>query len=164
MIGTELVKGTTRLKVTFAVPADVVDGEAAVVGDFNEWDPSATPLRRRDGWLRASLVVEPGRRYRFRYFADGGRWFNDQEVGVYEPNGMGDENSLLDLTASGAMSGDPDDRLDVHNVAIDERTAGAHLCGMFDLRRGYTCIRPVHHRDSCRFVPAASALDPTAAT
>ncbi len=164
MIGTELLKGTGRLKVTFAVPADAVDGEAAVVGDFNQWDPGTTPLHRSNGWLKASVVVEPGRRYRFRYFADDGHWFNDPEVDASEPNGMGDDNSLLDLTPDGGMSEDPGGRLDLHNVGIDERLAGSHLCGTFDLRRGYSCIKPVRHRGSCRFVPADSALDSAAAS
>ena len=158
MIGTEPLIGTDRLKVTFAVPADAADGAVAVVGDFNQWDPSANPLRESDGWLRASVVVQPDRRYRFRYLADGGRWFNDSEVDAYEPNGMGDENCLLDLTRTGGMAEDPDLRLDLHNVAVDARLAGAHLCGTFDLRTGRTCIKPVRHHGSCRFVAADSVL------
>lgn len=47
---------------------------------------------------------------------------------------------------------DPDDRREVHNAAFDEAVAHAHLCGMTDLRTGRTCIEPVHHRGSCRFV------------
>ncbi len=148
--------------MTFAVPADAANGEVAVVGDFNGWDPTTDPLRRCEDWLRTTVVVEAGRRYRFRYLAEGGRWFNDSEVGVYEPNGMGDDNSLLDLTPSGGMAGDPDDRLDLHNAAIDTRLACAHLCGTFDLRTGRTCIKPVRHHDSCQFVAADSALEATA--
>ncbi len=164
MIGTEPLVGTDQLRVTFAVPAGAMDGEVAVVGDFNGWDPTTDPLQRSDDWLRATVVVAPGERYRFRYLAEGGRWFNDSEVGVYEPNGMGDENCLLDLTPGGGMSEDPDDRLDLHNAAVDTRMAGAHLCGTFDLRTGRTCIKPVRHHESCQFVPVDSALDATAAS
>ena len=151
------------MKVTFALPAGDIDGEVAVVGDFNGWDPSTDPLRPHDGWLKASVVVEPGH-YRFRYLAEGGRWFNDAEVGVYEPNGMGDDNSLLDLTPAGGMAADPDDRLDLHNSSVDKRMAEAHLCGTFDLRTGRTCIKPVHHHGSCEFIPVDSALEATAAS
>ena len=158
MIGTAPLEGTQQLKVTFAVPADLVDGGVAVVGEFNGWDPTADPLSRCDGWLRATLTVDAGRRYRFRYLAEGGRWFNDPEVGLYEPNGMGDDNSVLDLTPAGGMSEDPDHRLDLHNAAVDARLANAHLCGTFDLRTGRTCIRPVRHHDSCEFLAADSAL------
>jgi hypothetical protein len=162
MIGTEPVNGTDRLRVTFAVPAADVDGAAAVVGDFNRWDPCADPLREIDGWLRASVMVQPGRRYRFRYLADGGRWFNDSEVDVYEPNGIGDDDCLLDLTGTGPMVGDPHLRLDLHNVAVDAEMATAHLCGTFDLRTGRTCIKPARHHGSCRFVRADSVHQATA--
>ena len=163
MIGTEPLQDTQKLKVTFAVPADAADGDVAVVGDFNGWDPTTNPLRRCEDWLKGSVVLEPGQRYRFRYLAEGGRWFNDPEVGVYEPNGMGDDNCLLDLSPEGAMSEDPDDRLDLHNAAVDVRMACAHLCGTFDLRTGRTCIKPVRHLGSCEFVALDSALDATAA-
>ena len=162
MIGTEPVEGTEQVKVTFAVPADCIDGEVAVVGDFNGWDPTADSFSQCEGWLRATVLVESGRRYRFRYLAEGGRWFNDPEVGIYEPNGLGDDNSLLDLTPAAALSEDPDDRLDLHNSSVDARLANAHLCGTFDLRTGRTCIRPVRHHDSCEFVPADSALQAAA--
>ena len=162
MIGTKPLRGTDRLRVTFAVPSDDRDEQVAVVGDFNRWDPSSDPLRMSDGWLRASVVVEPGRRYRFRYLADGKRWFNDAEVDAHEPNGMGDDNCLLDLTRTGGMVEDPDLRLDLHNVAVDARMAVAHLCGTFDLRTGRTCIKPVRHHGSCRFVAADAVLHATA--
>ena len=164
MIGTEPLQDTERLKVTFAVPAEGVDGDVAVVGDFNGWDPTIHPLRRCEDWLKASVVLEPGQRYRFRYLAEGGRWFNDPEIGVYEPNGMGDDNSLLDLTATGGMSEDPGARLDLHNASVNVRMACVHLCGTFDLRTGRTCIKPVRHHDSCEFVALDSALDATAAS
>jgi len=164
MIGTETLQGTKQVKVTFAVPAAAMDGDVAVVGDFNGWDPTIHPLRRCEDWLKASVVMEPGQRYRFRYLAEGGRWFNDPEVGVYEPNGMGDDNSLLDLTPEGAMYGDPNDRLDLHNAAVDVRMVCVHLCGTFDLRTGRTCIKPVRHNGSCEFVALESALDATAAS
>ncbi len=163
MIGSEPQMGTDHLKVTFAVLADGVDGDVAVVGDFNDWNPTADPLRRHDGWLSASLVLEPGRRYRFRYLAEGGHWFNDSDVGVYESNGMGDEDSVLDLTPTGGMSGDPDDRLDLHNASVDTRMAIAHLCGTFELHTGGSCVRPLHHHGSCRFANGDAALDGTAA-
>ena len=162
MIGTEALQGTEQLKVTFAVPADAMAGDVAVVGDFNGWDPTIDPLRRCEGWLKVSVVLEPGKRYRFRYLAQDGRWFNDPEIGTYEPNGMGDDNCLLDLTPAAAMTEDPDDRLDLHNSSVDARLASAHLCGTFDLRTGRTCIKPVRHPDSCEFVPADSALQAAA--
>lgn len=95
MIRCKTEQGT--VKVTFSVPVEATGDRVTVVGDFNGWDPSATPMRKRGDARSASVVVEPGRRYGFRYF-DGSRWFNDEEADAYEDNGLGDQNSVVDLT------------------------------------------------------------------
>ena len=98
MIRCEPRKGDGQVKVTFAVPADETDERMSVVGDFNDWDPVATPLARRGETLRASVVLDAGRRYAFRYLADGGRWFNDDEADDYQGNCFGGSDSVVDLT------------------------------------------------------------------
>lgn len=99
MIRCEPGKGNGRVKVTFAIPAEKADEErVSVVGDFNEWDPVATPLARRGETLRASVLLDAGRRYAFRYLADGGRWFNDDEADDYQGNAFGGSDSVVDLT------------------------------------------------------------------
>jgi 1,4-alpha-glucan branching enzyme len=99
MIQCEPAKGDGQVKVIFALPVDGTDERVSVVGDFNDWDPVATPLARRRAMLRASVVLEAGRRYAFRYLADGGRWFNDDEADDYQANDFGGSDSVLDLTA-----------------------------------------------------------------
>jgi hypothetical protein len=69
--------GTVR--VTFTLPADEPRGAVSVVGDFNDWDPFAHPLRRRANGTRSAAVTVPaGATLRFRYLAEGGIWFNDE--------------------------------------------------------------------------------------
>ena len=69
--------GTVR--VTFALSADEPPGAVSVVGDFNDWDPFAHPLRRRaNGTRSAAVTVESGSRLHFRYLAEGGVWFDDE--------------------------------------------------------------------------------------
>jgi 1,4-alpha-glucan branching enzyme len=71
--------GTVR--ITFALPADGPGGAVSVVGDFNDWDPLAHPLRRRANGTRSAVVTVPaGSTLRFRYLAEGGHWFNDETV------------------------------------------------------------------------------------
>jgi 1,4-alpha-glucan branching enzyme len=71
--------GTVR--VTFALPADVPDGSVSVVGNFNDWDPSAHPLRRRANHTRSAAVTVPaGSTLHFRYLAEGGVWFDDETI------------------------------------------------------------------------------------
>jgi 1,4-alpha-glucan branching enzyme len=99
MIDREPAKGGDEVKVTFSLPTDGSENRTAVVGDFNDWDPLATPLQRRRGELRASVSLAPGRRYAFRYLAEGGRWFNDEAADDYQPNAYGGSDCVLDLTA-----------------------------------------------------------------
>lgn len=50
----------------------------AVVGDFNDWDPAATPLRPSgsEGVWTVELRLKPGR-YRYTFLIDGRRWEGD---------------------------------------------------------------------------------------
>lgn len=98
MIRCEPAKGDDHVNVTFAIPASGTDERVSVVGDFNNWDPVATPLAKRGETLRASVSLDIGRRYAFRYLADGGRWFNDDEADDYQGNDFGGSDSVLDLT------------------------------------------------------------------
>jgi hypothetical protein len=62
------------VKLHLAAPASRV----AVVGDFNNWDPAATPLRPAgDGgtWV-VELRLKPGR-YHYTFLIDGRRWERD---------------------------------------------------------------------------------------
>jgi hypothetical protein len=48
-----------------------------LVGDFNDWDPAATPLQRvADGVWAVTMPLRPGR-YRYTFIVDGARWLRD---------------------------------------------------------------------------------------
>lgn len=104
MIQCEPTKKAGTVKVTFRVgDIPTESGALSVVGDFNGWQPGATPFERSaDGELQACTTLPVGERYAFRYLAEQGGWFNDDAADAYEPNGMGEENSILDLTESSA--------------------------------------------------------------
>jgi 1,4-alpha-glucan branching enzyme len=69
------------VRVTFALPADEPDGAVSVVGNFNDWNPLAHPLRRRANRTRSAAVTVPaGSTLHFRYLAEGGVWFDDETV------------------------------------------------------------------------------------
>jgi 1,4-alpha-glucan branching enzyme len=71
--------GTVR--VTFTLPADEPDGAVSVVGNFNDWDPYAHPLRLRSNQTRSAAVTVPaGSTLHFRYLAEGGVWFDDETI------------------------------------------------------------------------------------
>ena len=80
----KLIKATRperngSVRVTFALPADEPCGAVSVVGDFNDWNPFAHPLRRRTNGTRSAAVTVPaGSSLRFRYLGEGGLWFDDE--------------------------------------------------------------------------------------
>jgi 1,4-alpha-glucan branching enzyme len=97
----QYLKSRPVSKVTFRLPADAAPNarEVWLVGDFNEWQPSTTPMRRlKNGDYTVTLDLEPGREYQFRYLIDGERWENDWEADTYRRSGIADaENSVVVL-------------------------------------------------------------------
>jgi hypothetical protein len=48
------------------------------------------------GWRpSAAVTLPPGRRFAFRYLADGGRWHDDETAEAFEPDGVGGHNAVL---------------------------------------------------------------------
>lgn len=87
-------KGTC--KVTFELPGEVEAKSAAIVGEFNNWDPAATPMKRkRDGSFSATVNLEAGREYRFKYWLDNERWANDPNPDRLVANPFGTQDSLI---------------------------------------------------------------------
>ena len=81
VIKTARVRRDGTVRVTFSLPVNEPAGAVSVVGDFNGWDPFAHPLRVRANRTRsASVTVSCGSTFRFRYLAEGGRWFDDETV------------------------------------------------------------------------------------
>jgi len=103
MIRLEPARGD-KVKVTFQLPADQPEGKVTVVGDFNDWDPNSTALRKRGDSRSVSMTLDPGRRYAFRYRTATGEWFNDESAHAYERNEFGDDNAIIDLTDGAAGS------------------------------------------------------------
>jgi 1,4-alpha-glucan branching enzyme len=86
------------VRVTFSVPADKAQESAAVVGDFNDWSDTATPMtldKKRSVWT-ATVALKPGNSYQFRYRLDGDRWENDERADRYESNPYFSDNSVID--------------------------------------------------------------------
>jgi 1,4-alpha-glucan branching enzyme len=81
MVKTAKLRRDGLVRVTFTLPTSEPTGPVSVVGDFNDWDPHAHPLRRRANKVRSAVVTVPaGSTFRFRYLADGGQWFDDESI------------------------------------------------------------------------------------
>jgi 1,4-alpha-glucan branching enzyme len=89
-----------RVSVTFTIDRGVGAQTAAVCGEWNGWSADADVMRRdAEGGFSATVDLEAGRAYRFRYLLDGERWDNDWAADAYLPNGFGGDDSVVDLTA-----------------------------------------------------------------
>jgi 1,4-alpha-glucan branching enzyme len=69
---------------------------AALCGEFNNWSAQDIRLERGDdGSWQATVALEPGRSYRYRYLLDGERWENAWQAGRYVPNSHGGTDSVI---------------------------------------------------------------------
>lgn len=85
-------------RVTFNLPAEVNAETVSVCGDFNNWDPTSHPMKRKNGGsFSLTISLKPDRVYRFRYVLDQHRWENDWAADGYVPNTFGSEDSLVSL-------------------------------------------------------------------
>ena len=98
MIKRRKISGSDTFKVSFILPADDSRLPAAVVGDFNQWDPDADPrVRRSNGTFSAVVPLVGGATYRFRYRSEDGTWFNDEAADGYDSNVHGSTDCLVEL-------------------------------------------------------------------
>jgi hypothetical protein len=78
--------------------------QVAVVGDFNGWDPSATPMNR-DGPGRlwhASAQVGVGRT-EYAFVLDGQTWIPDPNAPLAAATEFGTRNSVLTIHRNGSL-------------------------------------------------------------
>jgi 1,4-alpha-glucan branching enzyme len=85
-------------RVTFKLAAEVEADTAVLCGEFNQWRVDADPMKKlKDGSFSATVSLDAGNKYRFRYLLDGERWENDWEADAYLPNEHGTEDSIVDV-------------------------------------------------------------------
>lgn len=86
--------------VEFAL--DIPARSVALVGDFNDWTPGATPLKEaQPGHWATVLPLEPGR-YQFTFIVDGERWVPDP-VRPRAPDDFGEPTSVVTVVASAQL-------------------------------------------------------------
>lgn len=84
-------KNTISVKFRLPQAAASNSKNVYVVGDFNNWDTNASPMKKlENGDYSIKLDLEPGREYQFRYLIDGSRWENDRNADKYVRSPYGD--------------------------------------------------------------------------
>ncbi|MFW9917683.1 MAG: isoamylase early set domain-containing protein [Candidatus Thorarchaeota archaeon] len=95
----EYLEGGKLCKVTFRLPSMAAPGakSVSIVGDFNNWNTRANPMKRQEnGDFKLSLQFEPRKEYQFRYLIDGSKWENDWNADKYVKSPLGvSDNSVV---------------------------------------------------------------------
>jgi predicted flap endonuclease-1-like 5' DNA nuclease len=92
-------------KVTFTLSADVVAGASSglLLGEFNNWDYNngISLKKQKDGSMKATASLEPGKTYQYRFLLNDGRWVNDQNAEqYYYAEGFQVENCVITVPAA----------------------------------------------------------------
>ena len=85
-------------KVTFKLNKGEVNVKKSIniVGEFNDWDTSSTTMKRlKNGSYTATLDLDSGREYQFRYLLDDSNWENDKDADKYVYSDYGDCNNSV---------------------------------------------------------------------
>lgn len=95
-----------HVRVVFELPSCIWADRIFLVGDFNKWSATATPMRQnRDGMWWVTLDLPQGSRYEYRYLIDG-HWKTDSHADGFATNLRGLESSVVNtaLPASAALA------------------------------------------------------------
>jgi 1,4-alpha-glucan branching enzyme len=98
MLKKRYYKGGNNCRVWFYLPSQAEANTVHLVGDFNDWDETANPMKeRKDGTFYTAVTLEAGKEYQFRYLINSVRWENDWDADDYLPNDLGTENSVVSV-------------------------------------------------------------------
>lgn len=87
-----------HVRVGFEMPAIIWADRVYLVGDFNGWDVTATPMHQdRDGYWRAYLDLPANRRYQFRYWING-QWYTDHAADGFQGDSPHTIASVVETT------------------------------------------------------------------
>jgi len=98
MIKKRFFKTKDTCKVTFELPKSIEAKSVTLVGDFNNWNDAATPLKKVKGTWKVALDLAVGQEFQYRYFVNGSDWHNDWEADKYVANNVDGDNSVIVTT------------------------------------------------------------------
>ncbi len=96
MIKLTTSRGRGQVKASFVLPITEMPKPVWVLGDFNHWDPSADPLKKRaNGTRSATVELDPDQSHSFKQLSVGGTWFTESEAHSHQDNEYGETNSVI---------------------------------------------------------------------
>ena len=133
--------------VTFTLPSDTVGNATGgiLLGDFNHWNQTDGIVleKQKNGDLQATLPLEVGKYYEYRYLLSDGRWVNDEYANPYTNTyGHCVENCSLivpadvkesNVPSSGVQKTDDLTKIEGIGKKIAELLVAQHICTFADL-------------------------------
>ena len=109
MIKREPIDRRGQVRVTFELPSDPWAERVNLVGEFNDWDTTSTPMARKraDANWKVFVELEAGRCFLFCYLVNGEKRLNEWHADVYVENPCGSDDSVVDLTGFGELPHPP---------------------------------------------------------
>lgn len=86
-------------KVKFSLSGEEYNNAESICvsGDFNDWNPTSTPMKKSKGVWSVTLDLETGKEYQFRYLINNQAWENEPGADKTAPSGHGSLNSVVVL-------------------------------------------------------------------
>ena len=98
MLKKQYLKSKDICKVTFYTAPELEAEKVSLVGDFNQWSESATPMQPlKDGRFKATVELTKDSRYQFRYLINDIERRNDWDADEYVPNPFSGDNSVVEV-------------------------------------------------------------------
>src|SRR5262249_37560131 len=70
-----------------------------LVGDFNQWSPTAMPMKKGDdGIWRVTVPAPPPGKYNYKFLVNGSEWIDDPGNGMREPDHHKGFNSVVKIS------------------------------------------------------------------
>lgn len=76
----QLLTDNHQVVVLFRLSAQIWADTIHLVGDFNGWSTSATPMRLGEKYWEARLTLPAGGRYFYAYLVDGRDWCTEPNI------------------------------------------------------------------------------------
>lgn len=86
-----------KVRVTFSLPSSFWADTIHLVGDFNDWNTTATPLHLGDSCWSVTLDLEPGRSYQYRYLMNNTEWVTDWQADSFVHGKEGGSSVVITL-------------------------------------------------------------------
>lgn len=84
-----------KVRVTFCLPSSFWADTIHVVGDFNDWSPTATPMQLNDEQWSVTLDLDSETSFEYRYLVNNTDWVTDWQSDHFAQGETGGDNSVI---------------------------------------------------------------------